>query len=120
MNYKLAKLQRIQNVGCRIMYNLRKYDHITEHIRDLHWLWAPERITYKVALLMSKVLNDLAPSYLSRLPSTAQYEGRNIKPIFCRTLQALNSFFTATEPRTWIILPNNLKLGETLQNSRRN
>ena len=65
-NYQLAKLQKIQNMGCRIIYNLRKYDHITEHMQDLHWLPIPERITYKIALLMFKVLNDLAPSYLSR------------------------------------------------------
>ena len=68
---------------------------------------------------MFKVLNDLAPSYLSRLInkkshnkrlwSTAQYEDRNIQPIFHRTPQALNSPFIATEPRTWISLPNDLK-----------
>ena len=31
-NYQLAKLQGIQTMGYRIIYNLRKYDHITEHM----------------------------------------------------------------------------------------
>ena len=38
-NVQLAKLQRIQNMGCRTIYSLRKYDHIPEHMWDLHWLW---------------------------------------------------------------------------------
>ena len=46
-NYQLAKLQRIQNMGCRIIYNLRKYDHITEEMQDLYQLLVPERIPYK-------------------------------------------------------------------------
>ena len=33
-DYQLAKLQRHQKMGCRIIYNLRKYDHITEQMRS--------------------------------------------------------------------------------------
>ena len=118
-NYQLAKLQRIQKMGCRIIYNLRRYDHITEHMQDRHWPQVPERITYNAALPMFKVLYDLGPSYLSRiinknshnkrLQSPAQCEDRNIKLIFCRTSQALNSSFAATGPRTWTSIPNDLK-----------
>ena len=112
-DYQLTKLQRI------IIYNLRKYDHITEHMWDLHWLWVPERIIYKVALLMFKVLNDLAPGYLCRLinkkshsrrlQSITQYEDRNIQPISYRTLQALHLSFAARGPKNWISLPKDLK-----------
>ena len=31
-NYQMVNLQRIQNVGYRIIYNVRKYDHFTEQI----------------------------------------------------------------------------------------
>ena len=36
--YQLDKLQQIQNMACRIVCNLRKYDHITDSMKHLHWL----------------------------------------------------------------------------------
>ena len=36
--YQLNKLQQIQNMACRIVCNLRKYDHITDSMKHLHWL----------------------------------------------------------------------------------
>ena len=40
---KLVKLQRVQNMACRVILHLRKYDHITSHLKDLHWLKVCER-----------------------------------------------------------------------------
>jgi len=34
-------------------------------LRELHWLSFPERINYKLALLVFKCLNGLAPPYLA-------------------------------------------------------
>jgi len=34
-------------------------------LRQLHWLKAPERIQYKLAVLVYKCLNGMAPSYLA-------------------------------------------------------
>ena len=34
----IAKLQSIQNAAARIIAGLEKRDHITETLRDLHWL----------------------------------------------------------------------------------
>jgi len=42
----------------------RKFDHVTPLLRKLHWLSFPERIKYKLALLVLKCLNGLAPPYL--------------------------------------------------------
>ena len=36
--YNLEKLQRIQNMSCQVINNLKKYDNITNHLQDLHWL----------------------------------------------------------------------------------
>ena len=36
--YAINKLQQLQNMGCRIIKRLRKYDHITPHLMELHWL----------------------------------------------------------------------------------
>ena len=50
--YQLDKLQRLQNMACRIICQKRKFDHITSDLIELHWLKPPERITFKVAMLM--------------------------------------------------------------------
>jgi len=34
-------------------------------LRDLHWLWSPERIDFKLAVLIYRCLHGLAPRYLS-------------------------------------------------------
>ena len=36
--YNLGKLQRIQNMSCWVINNLKKYDNITNHLQHLHWL----------------------------------------------------------------------------------
>ena len=50
--FQLNKLQQIQNIACRIVCNIRKYDHITDSMKDLHCLKIHQGIHYKVACLM--------------------------------------------------------------------
>ena len=56
--YLLNRLQRIMNMACRVVYNLKKFDHITTHIKQLHWLKIPERIVFKIAVLVYKCKNE--------------------------------------------------------------
>ena len=43
------KLQSVMNAAAKIVCGLKKYDHITQHMRDmLHWLPVPQRVTYKL------------------------------------------------------------------------
>ena len=60
----LAKLQCIQNMACRIVCSLRKFDHVTRPMYDLHWLCIQERIDYKIACIMFKCHDGTAPKYL--------------------------------------------------------
>ena len=55
--YNLDELQCLQNMTCRIILKLHKYEHITDHLMSLHWLRVNERITYKIALLVYKCIN---------------------------------------------------------------
>ena len=66
-DYQMERLQRIQNYAARIVVGLRKYDHITETLIDLHWLPVEQRILYKVLLTVHKCLEGNAPSYLQEL-----------------------------------------------------
>jgi len=44
----------------------RKYDHLSSLLRDLHWLRVPERIMYRLAVLVFRCRNHTAPEYLTR------------------------------------------------------
>ena len=70
--YELDKLQKIQNMSCRIICNLSKYDHVTDHMKELHWLWIRERITYKVAMLAFHCYTAMAPAYLREIIPSCQ------------------------------------------------
>ena len=52
--YQLMKLQRIQNVAARLVFQESKYCHITPILRDLHWHPVKYRIDYKILLLTIK------------------------------------------------------------------
>ena len=49
----------------RLIYRLRRSEHITHALLSLHWLRVRERVVYKVAVLTYKALNGIAPPYLS-------------------------------------------------------
>jgi len=61
----LQRLQSDQNSAARLIYGLRRSQHITDALLSLHWLRVRERVEYKVAVLTYKALNGLAPPYLS-------------------------------------------------------
>ena len=60
----IAKLQSVQNAAARIIAGLQKRDHITDTLRDLHWLPVEERIVFKINLITFKTLNGSGPRYL--------------------------------------------------------
>jgi len=63
----LSKLQTVQNSAARLVLRLRKWDHISPALRQLHWLPVKQRIEYKVLLLTWKALNNQAPSFIMEL-----------------------------------------------------
>jgi hypothetical protein len=61
----LNRIQSVMNASARLVCGSRKYDHITPLLRDqLHWLKVPERITYKLCLLVYKCIHGIGPAYL--------------------------------------------------------
>ncbi len=65
LEFRIIWLQSVLNAAARLIYSSRKYDHVTPLLRELHWLRVPERIDYKLAVLVFKCLNGLAPVYLA-------------------------------------------------------
>ena len=71
--YLLARLQAVQNAAARVVTLTPKHVHITPILINLHWLPVEFRITFKVLLLVYKVLHGLAPSYISDLLNFKTY-----------------------------------------------
>ena len=46
---------------------IKKFEHISPVLAELHWLPIVKRIEFKLLLLVFKCLNNKAPSYLSDL-----------------------------------------------------
>jgi len=66
----------VLNASARLVYRLRRYDHITDALATLHWLRLSERVDFKVAVTVFRVLHGLAPPYLSQLTRVADLPGR--------------------------------------------
>ena len=55
----LQRLQSVQNSATRLIYRLRRSEHITDTLLSLHWLRVRERDEYKVAVLTYKALKGV-------------------------------------------------------------
>ena len=67
LHCQIQKLQRVQNAAARIITGIKKYDHITPALKELHWLPVQQRIEFKILLLTYKALNNMAPSYITSM-----------------------------------------------------
>ena len=64
----IHKLQLIQNHAARLVKKASKRSSAKLLLKDLHWLPVKDRIIYKIAVLVYKIINDnSSPSYLKEL-----------------------------------------------------
>ena len=64
-----SKLQRVQNAAARLVFRAPRFCRITPLLVELHWLPVKFRIDFKIILITFKVINGMAPKYLSELIS---------------------------------------------------
>ena len=60
------RLQRVLNAAARVVSDTRKFDHGLLRLMhtELHWLDVPERVKYKLGVLMYRCQHNQAPWYL--------------------------------------------------------
>jgi len=76
-SFQLHRLQAVVNAAARLFFQSSRYDHITPLLHRLHWFRAPERSTYKLAILVYQCIRRQAPTYLAdSLQLVAQIPGR--------------------------------------------
>jgi hypothetical protein len=54
--YQYRRLQSVLHAVARPIYNLRRYDHVTPALIELHWLSAVNRVNFKVNTLVYRCL----------------------------------------------------------------
>lgn len=63
----VACFQMVQNPVACLLTATRKFSHITPVLKSLHWLTIHFQIHFQIILFVVKLLNNLAPPYLSEL-----------------------------------------------------
>ena len=54
---QIRRLQSVQNAAARLIFNLRRSEHISDALINLHWLRIPGRIRFKVAVFVYRALH---------------------------------------------------------------
>ena len=121
----LNTLRAVMNTAARLIYGRRSSDHITPLLMDLHWLRIPDRITFKILLLVYRPAIASAPQNLTeRLTSTAAIPARaSLRSTNNRTLDVLRSrtvrqgdrSFHVCGPRIWNSLPTEVRAAPTIE-----
>jgi len=57
----MNRLQSVLNAAARLACNSHKYDRISPLLFDLHWLRVPERIKFRLAVIVFHCLNQTTP-----------------------------------------------------------
>ena len=66
-NNQIERLQRIQNQAAPMLKRIRRRNHITPILRELHWLKIHDVIIFLFLLLTHKPVNNTAPEYVRDL-----------------------------------------------------
>ena len=121
----LKRLQRVQNSAARMIFNLRKHDPVSNHLKTLRWLSVPNRAKYRIACLSFRCLSGSAQSYLSSLltPYSPTRDllsgGKNllvVKPY--RLAQYGKRAFSRAAPLIWNSLSDSVRQAPTLSTFR--
>ena len=117
-SYMIQKLQRVQNCAARLVAGKPRAAHFCP---VLHWLPVEQRITFKVLLLSFKVLNNLAPPYLSQLivpynpTRNLRSAGKHLLEVRNVRLKSYgNRTFSVAAPKHWNGIPLDIKLSRSV------
>ena len=104
----LSKLQYAQNCAARLIYNRRKYDHVTDIFRDLHWLPIKNRILYKILLMIHNSLYHTSPDDLNKLITFESVRTFNLTVPRCNSAFG-DRAFSVYAAKLWNPIPLQLK-----------
>jgi len=62
---QLSRLQSVLHAAARLIYGVRRYDHVTPLLQQLHWLSVPEQVIFKLCVIVYRCLHGIGPEYFS-------------------------------------------------------
>ena len=111
----IFKLQKVQNTAARLILGRRRRDSAKECLRELHWLNIDTRITFKILLLVFKVLRGKCNMSLT-------YKGFNGRPedfLLLKTPTFKTKYgqrtFEYNGSRLWNALPLHIRTEENIE-----
>ena len=118
--YNVAKLQKIQNALCRIVFRLDRTSHVTPFLQKLHWLPITYRILFKYNLITFKAINFSQPIYLSSLIKTSCLtRGNRLSLSSASHKKAIGRRgFVVASPIEWNRLPQSVRSQQTITGFR--
>jgi len=125
----LNRLQSVLNASARSIAGLRRSAHITDNLASFHWLRAPQRIKFKLAVIDYRALHGTAPRYLSDtlsrvadISSVSRLRTSTSTQIMVRPSRLITvgeRSFASAGPRLWNSLPDNITTASSLSDFRR-
>ena len=120
-NRQLDRLQRVQNSAARVVYRVRKRDHIIPTLRTLHWLPIRMRISFKICTYMFKAIHGLGPEYINcvverYMPVRALRSSCNgiLLKVTVPRKTIGQSIFAVAGPHMWNDLPIDVRSAQSL------
>ena len=114
-NQQLNRLQLVLNSAARAVTKTPKFQHITPHLKSLHWLKITQRIQYKILSLTYKSLQYNKPSSISDLltiqPTRSTRSSAVVtlqRPSNPSRLKISDRSFYFQAPALWNALPHHL------------
>ena len=109
----MSRLQSVQNAAARLVTGVRRCEHITPVLHQLHWLPVRRRVEFKISTFVYRSLAVTAPVYLADECTLVTDAGR--RPLqsadsrTCVIKRSRNQFgdrcFATTCPTLWNSLP---------------
>ena len=111
----INKLQKVQNAAARLVSMRRKYESVSDVIKDLHWLRVEARIIFKLLVIVFKCIHDMAPECIVDLIDVKNNARCLLVLKHYQSLQARKSF-SYIAPKLWNNLPCHIRLSPNLNN----
>ena len=113
----MRKLQRVQNAAAKLILGKRRRESATEALKKLHWLNIEARVTFKILLLVYKILNGLCSRNLELQYKT--FNGRDDDYLLLETPSFKTAYgkriFSYNASRLWNALPVRIRGTETVE-----
>jgi ribonuclease P/MRP protein subunit RPP40 len=74
---QIRRLQAVQNAAARLVFGIRRSEHISDALISLHWLRVTERIRFKIAVMVYKSLHGSLPRYMTAFAPCSSVSGRS-------------------------------------------